>query len=201
MQKTAAAITTVQETLISNGVSPDSTGDIVNAIADTGETVVGSEDDTDGEASGLAEAVGAATETVVAEAQANGTAEELFVARTDETGEEQPVDIAAATENLVVAAKVIAEVTEVAVEQVEDSSFAEAINSVVKEALPDTLEETTQVSVTEITEEVVTSVEGAEAAQQAAADVVASGGEEVFIQSLNILPVYYADPNRPPTAA
>ena len=42
----------------------------------------------------------------------------------------------------------------------------------VKEALPDTLEETTQVSVTEITEEVVTSVEGAEAAQQAAADVV-----------------------------
>ena len=88
-------------------------------------------------------------------------AEELFVASTDETGEEQPVDIAAATESLVVAAKVIAEVTEVAVEQVKDASFAEAINSVVKEALPDTLEETTQVSVTEITEEVVTSVEGA----------------------------------------
>lgn len=196
VQKTAAAITTVQETLISNGVSPDATGDIVNAIADTGETVVSTEDDTDGEASGLAEAVGAATETVVAEAQANGTAEELFVASTDETGEEQPVDIAAATENLVVAAKVIAEVTEVAVEQVDDASFAEAINSVVKEALPDTLEETTQVSVTEIAEEVATSVEGAEAAQQAAADVVESGGEEVFIQSLNILPVYYADTKR-----
>ena len=100
-------------------VSPDATGDIINAIADTGETVVSTEDDADGEASGLAEAVGAATETVIAEAQANGTAEELFVASTDETGEEQLVDIAAATENLVVAAKVIAEVTEVAVEQVE----------------------------------------------------------------------------------
>ena len=61
---------------------------------------------------------------------------------------------------------------------------------------------TTQVGVTEMAEEVVTGVEGAEAAQQAAVDVVASGGEEVFIQSLNILPVYYAgQPNRPLTAA
>ncbi len=189
VQKTAAAITTVQETLISNGVAPDATGDIVNAIADTGETVVSTGNDVGEEASGLTEAVGAATETVVAEAQANGTAEELFV----ESSDGESVDITAATENLVAAATVIAEVTEVAVEQIEDANFAEAINSVVKEALPDTLEETTQVDVTEITEEVVTSVEGAEAAQEAAAAVVDAGGEEVFIQSLNILPIYNPD--------
>ena len=193
VQKTAAAITTVQETLISNGVSADATGDIVNAIAETGETVVSVDDASGAEASGLADAFGAATQAVVEEAQANGTAEDLFVPATDESGVEQPVDLAAAAVNLVAAVEVIAEVTEVAIAQVEDASLAEAINSVVSDALPDSLEETGAVDPESITEEVVASVEGAEAAQQAAADVTAAGGEEVFIQGLNILPMYYAD--------
>ena len=191
VQKTAAAITTVQETLISTGISPTATGDIVKAIADTGETVVTSGEGA--EASGLAEAVSAATETVVAEAQANGTAADLFVPIVDESGQEQPIDVAAASENLVDAAKVVAEVTEVALAQVEDPSLAESINSVVKEALPDTLEETVEVSVESLTDEIVSGVAEAEAAQEAAKEVVEAGGEQVFIQSLNILPLYNPD--------
>ena len=108
VQKTAAAITTVQETLISNGVSADATGDIVNAIAETGEAVVSVDDGSGTEASGLADAFGAATQAVVEEAQASGTAEDLFVPVTDESGVEQPVDLAVAAENLVAAAEVVA---------------------------------------------------------------------------------------------
>lgn len=199
VQLTAAAITTVQQTLISNGVSPDATSDIVNAIADTGESVVSTEaveDDAGGvdeEASGLADAISAATQVVVEEAQANDTVEELFIENTNEAGEVEAVDLTVATENLVVAAEVIAEVTEVAVAQVDDSSVAESISAVVEEALPDTLEETVVVVVETITAEVEDSVAEAEAELEAAVEVTESGGEEVFIQSLNILPIYYAD--------
>jgi hypothetical protein len=192
IQKTAAAITTVQETLISNGISPDATGDIVSAIVATGESVVSSTA-AGGGTSGLAEAVGAATKAVVEEAQANGSVEALFVASTDASGEVQPIDVTAAASNLVVAAEVIAEVTEVAIAQIDDASLAESIRDVVADVMPDTLEESVAVVVASVTSAVEDGVEGAEASLDAAQAVTQSGGEGVFIQSLNILPVYYAD--------
>ena len=192
IQKTAAAITTVQETLISNGISPDATGDIVSAITATGESVVSSTT-ADGGTSGLADAVGAATKAVVEEAEANGTAEALFVASTDASGEVLPIDISSATSNLVTAAEVIAEVTEVAIAQIDDPSLAESIRDVVADVMPDSLEESVEIEVASVTSTVEDGVEGAEASLDAAQEVTQSGGEGVFIQSLNILPLYYAD--------
>jgi len=192
VQKTAAAITTVQETLISNGISPDATGEIVSAIVATGESVVSSTA-ADGGTSGLAEAVEAATKAIVEEAEVNGTVEALFVANTDASGEVQPIDVTAAAINLVGAAKVIAEVTEVAIAQIDDASLAESIRDVVADVMPDTLEESVTVVIASVTSAVEDGVEGAEASLDAAQEVTQSGGEGVFIQSLNILPVYYAD--------